>query len=476
MCEPGYALKERPGRGCQLSVLKRKISYSDTCYDSTSDDTTNEISRNELVEIYERQLLDFNAFPEPDEDQICDGPRFLNIPMCVKIPVPPQRETCQPPDPVDNAGCMDCEGQVKPEWVPGDTLKYTCDPGFHVVGNPRITCQLNGEWSRYPRCVADDPTIEEPTCGEVPTIADGYCQPERLGENGRYVAGTEAECHCSLDALFGYEMLGDPFLFCKRNGEWTEAPRCREIVRTTTSAPECPLVDLMFRLDLNTMTCESSAGDGATLMRPGESATCTCHAGFVLRDGYPNTVLCNPGAGAGSWSSNVPICVPEQLPDTCFLSDLNNNLTNGYCEQLGQDQNGVTLNNREQFEVGDIVQCKCNRGYTISTYNITCIGHERWSSMPYCVRDATTQRPYDCPVPYNQQYLCPNPTEGLMAGETADCTCVNDPSQQVTLRCRRTGSYYVRGGECSEGEDTSSPLPTTTPLARSLHCEQDAVS
>ena len=58
-----------------------------------------------------------------------------------------------------------------------------------------------------------------------------------------------------------------------------------------------------------------------------------------------------------------------------------------------------------------------------------------------------------------KEYSCPNPTQGLMAGETADCTCVNNPSQQVTLRCRRTGSYYVRGGECF---DMATNISTTT--------------
>ena len=507
-CDPGYALKAREPTGCQISVLQMKIPFSTNCRAiSGSDLETNEIipggvaqcdcmegfqmnaddksvscqgdgvwsenlptcspifmGRNdrirgsrggrmktyaELVEIYNRQVIEFNGLPDPIHDGIatCNSPRFVNVPMCVKIPVVPTKVYCEPPREVPYAGCMDCEGQNKTDWIPGDTLKFNCHPGFHIVGNPRITCQLNGLWSQYPRCVPDDPTDPEPTCGEVPYVVDGYCQAETTGEDGRFVAGTEAECFCSLDALFGYEMKGDPFVFCKRNGNWTEAPTCTEIVVTTTPAPECPLIELMSLVEVNTMTCESSAGDGASVMRPGESATCTCHAGYANVFGI-NEVQCTRGTGTGSWSTNIPYCEPELDPATCFLSQLNANITNGYCEQMDSDTEGVVINNRENFEVGDTVECKCNSGYTISDSRVTCEGHDYWSATPYCRQDATTPRGYDCPAPSASTYTCPDNAGGHLAGEVFSCSCTSNPSAHVELRCRRSGLYYVSGGSC----------------------------
>ncbi|XP_034746729.1 sushi, von Willebrand factor type A, EGF and pentraxin domain-containing protein 1 isoform X2 [Etheostoma cragini] len=39
------------------------------------------------------------------------------------------------------------------DWWVGSVVRYTCRPGFMLVGNPTRTCQPNGLWTQKPTCL-----------------------------------------------------------------------------------------------------------------------------------------------------------------------------------------------------------------------------------------------------------------------------------------------------------------------------------
>ena len=48
---------------------------------------------------------------------------------------------------------LPCNGNVTVRGTaPGDTATYSCMTGFELQGDPRRTCQDNGEWSGVTPC------------------------------------------------------------------------------------------------------------------------------------------------------------------------------------------------------------------------------------------------------------------------------------------------------------------------------------
>ena len=50
----------------------------------------------------------------------------------------------------------------------GERAKYSCDPGFELVGEEKRECQANGEWNgTVPFCLLPCPDLEPPQNGTV---------------------------------------------------------------------------------------------------------------------------------------------------------------------------------------------------------------------------------------------------------------------------------------------------------------------
>lgn len=41
------------------------------------------------------------------------------------------------------------------DWWVGSVVRYTCRPGFMLVGSPTRTCQQNGLWTPKPFCLRE---------------------------------------------------------------------------------------------------------------------------------------------------------------------------------------------------------------------------------------------------------------------------------------------------------------------------------
>ncbi|NXJ67166.1 CR2 protein, partial [Rostratula benghalensis] len=106
-------------------------------------------------------------------------------------------------------------GQGKAVFTMGTFVKYTCDPGYYLVGNALVFCRALGNWSRpVPRC-------EEVTCPQPPNIANGQHSGESLDKFSRGVT-------VSYSCRDGYELVGNVSISCAENGLWSwPLPRCK---------------------------------------------------------------------------------------------------------------------------------------------------------------------------------------------------------------------------------------------------------
>ncbi|XP_054980779.1 C4b-binding protein alpha chain [Sorex araneus] len=95
-------------------------------------------------------------------------------------------------------------------------VRYECDEGYLLVGEPKISCR-NSHWSApAPRCRA--------LCAK-PHIAHGHLSVEKH----QYVEWENVTVHCDP----GYDMVGPQTISCSDNRMWDpEVPRCEWEVHT----------------------------------------------------------------------------------------------------------------------------------------------------------------------------------------------------------------------------------------------------
>ncbi|NXL99128.1 DAF1 protein, partial [Tyrannus savana] len=105
-------------------------------------------------------------------------------------------------------------GQGKAFFTMGMSVRYTCNPGYYLVGNADVFCRPSGNWSQPgPRC-------EEVTCPRPPNIANGLHTGQSLHKVSRGVA-----VHYSCRD--GYTLVGNASITCTQAGLWSRPlPRC----------------------------------------------------------------------------------------------------------------------------------------------------------------------------------------------------------------------------------------------------------
>uniref|UniRef100_A0A670IAB3 Sushi domain-containing protein n=1 Tax=Podarcis muralis TaxID=64176 RepID=A0A670IAB3_PODMU len=104
------------------------------------------------------------------------------------------------------------KGQVKPT----ETITFECDPGYILKGNHTIQCQFDSTW--------DSPT---PIC-----VRETRCQPPAKIENGNhshhelsvFTSGMSVNYTCEP----GYFLTGRANVHCTASGTWSSsAPQCK---------------------------------------------------------------------------------------------------------------------------------------------------------------------------------------------------------------------------------------------------------
>uniref|UniRef100_A0A8C2TXV2 Sushi domain-containing protein n=1 Tax=Coturnix japonica TaxID=93934 RepID=A0A8C2TXV2_COTJA len=126
---------------------------------------------------------------------------FLTLPVVLRCPSPPNIT----------------HGQYSREdvkvFVPGTSVRYSCDPGYVLTGKTTVTCLTSGVWSiPYPRC-------EGQLCPSPPEIDHG----QHDGKDVEFIPGMSVNYSCDP----GYSLTGKAALYCTDNGSWSSPqPRC----------------------------------------------------------------------------------------------------------------------------------------------------------------------------------------------------------------------------------------------------------
>jgi len=212
----------------------------------------------------------------------------------------------------------------------GSTVMYDCIIGYKLIGSAMRTCLLNGTWSGIvPFCKLID-------CGDPGTPHNGT----------RMLSGTRLRSTVMYSCDDGYLLIGSSMRECLDNESWSGVPPKCQLV--DCAAPEIPALGGVVVIP---------NGDGRpTIMH-------TCFEGFKLVGEIERVCLTN-----GSWSGNVPSCVP--ITD-CGFPDV---------PLLG-------LADVSDIVIGSVVVYSCNEGYMLlGNQNRTCLTNGKWSGdTPVCV-------------------------------------------------------------------------------------------
>ncbi|XP_028329615.1 sushi, von Willebrand factor type A, EGF and pentraxin domain-containing protein 1 isoform X2 [Gouania willdenowi] len=184
-----------------------------------------------------------------------DGTWSLKSPTCV-----PAR--CGKPFQIPNGSLLGSD------FGYNSKVKYECDEGYTLHGDPTLICQSNGSWDKQP------PSCNIITCDPPEDISHGFLNGSRFN----YDDVVEYVC------FDGYEVVGDPFLRCSAEGFWLgSVPQCKPCIC------HLPVVK-----------------NGVVL---GQDHACGDRVLFQCDDGYkllgPSQAACEKG---GVWSPGVPVC------------------------------------------------------------------------------------------------------------------------------------------------------------------------
>lgn len=208
-----------------------------------------------------------------------------------------------------------------------DTASFTCNTGYSLIGSTMVTCQAGGMWSNVP------PTCSLTACG-------GLSSPQ-YGSVTFSTASQMADHTCQT----GYTLTGSATRACLSSDSWSgTAPICEV---TDCGAVPAPLHGIVEYTDTTY----------------GSKATYFCiQIGYVMSG--PNFRVC---AANGSWTGSAPTC----------------NLIN--CGVPSPVANGkLTLTGTTYGQTGTYV---CSAGYIlIGAQTLTCQISGDWSdSQPQCL-------------------------------------------------------------------------------------------
>ncbi|XP_062315308.1 sushi, von Willebrand factor type A, EGF and pentraxin domain-containing protein 1-like [Osmerus eperlanus] len=254
-----------------------------------------------------------------NENIICKSSGWSgNQPTCEEggaALVPSVMTTCQKPS-IDEG--VVTGGSVSVYSI-GESVTFTCNPGFSMSGSRQISCGLEGKW-----------LPQLPTC----LRSKASCKPHHnqkinnntvvVGQKTEYKAGDSLSFSCT----HFFTLIGSPTVTCASNGTWTSPrPKCKRL--------QCR--------ELNITQGKLSSKH----KRAGEEITITCDEGYQLRGAAK--VVC---LKEGKWSE-VPTCESENQPQLG-------------CKQPAYISSAtVSVHYREQsfFPEGAKVRYMCHVGY-----------------------------------------------------------------------------------------------------------------
>ncbi|CAG5854549.1 unnamed protein product [Menidia menidia] len=212
----------------------------------------------------------------------------------------------------------------------GSVVMLECSVGYYLgVGHRTLRCLANGTWDG-----SDDPaTCKIISCGELASPPFGT----KLGTLTTFGATAIFMCN------HGYTLVGSHVRECGANGLWSGA-------ETRCLAGHCDAPDPIVNGHIS--------GDGSSYR---DTVVYQCMLGYRLIG--TSVRICQQDH---RWSGTTPVCVPIT------------------CGHPGNPSNGRT--NGSEFNLNDVVNFTCNRGYILSgNARAQCRLNGQWSSqLPVC--------------------------------------------------------------------------------------------
>ncbi|XP_053715495.1 sushi, von Willebrand factor type A, EGF and pentraxin domain-containing protein 1 isoform X1 [Synchiropus splendidus] len=209
----------------------------------------------------------------------------------------------------------------------GDSVMYSCLPGFIMQGVSVQTCRGDGTWSgSRPLCVAQ-------SCGAPPKVNNAIVQ----SSGDTYMHNASYACNDGL------QLFGSKTLVCLSNGTWSlPAPSCE----AASHGCESPKQLLHGNLQEH-------------VMNTGQAVQFQCDKGYTLV-GEP-LIKC---MGGKTWSSPFPTCQPQSCPQPPGWRD------------------SFRRSRSPEFHVGQSVRVTCPKGQQLrGSGTITCRPDRTWSPV-----------------------------------------------------------------------------------------------
>ncbi|XP_058266847.1 complement receptor type 1 isoform X2 [Hemibagrus wyckioides] len=292
---------------------------------------------------------------------------------------------------------------TKGMYEPGETLSYSCNVGFRLIGNSNVLqCDRTGKWnpnhancqlkkikcekfsitngkvkfghlnfntkvnisckdgyrlkgSSVVTCGADSSwTPALPTCEQVmpaqvkclpPAVPNSIIQVENKME---YVVGE----HTTISCQAGFKLIGSSWVTCGADGQWQEIPECRFTERRCQPPP----------------SPEHAHLEHGNHYEPNIALRYRCNPGYRMVQG-PSTIYCRNG----QWTDLKMICEKKK------------------CGSAGEIQNGRYHYTGASF--GDTATARCNTGYQLVGAGVRKCRENGWDGRE-CVCEAI-----QCPEP-----------------------------------------------------------------------------
>nr|XP_020835763.1 membrane cofactor protein-like isoform X2 [Phascolarctos cinereus] len=116
-------------------------------------------------------------------------------------------------------------GQIHiPDASVGSQITYSCNEGYTLIGNVNRNCELHGQrvvWT------GADPFCKINTCERPPRIENGkHSDSHRVF----FTYGESVTYHCHSRDGYHVWLIGNPTIFCDKDGEWNKLPpKCKEV-------------------------------------------------------------------------------------------------------------------------------------------------------------------------------------------------------------------------------------------------------
>nr|XP_046248042.1 P-selectin isoform X2 [Scatophagus argus] len=296
-------------------------------------------------------------------------------------------------------GNMTCVHTLEP-FSFGTWCDFTCQEGYYLTGDNRLTCLASGQWSQpTPKC-----TVVQCSSLKAPSHASMQCQDP--------VSAYSYGSTCTVQCEEGFDLIGTNMTQCSSRGNWSHA---------------LPVCQVKRCIPINPPHGSLSCSDPNGSFSFGSRCTVTCDEGFLL-NGTASTE-CN---SLGIWNTDVPHCLAKRCPT--LNSPIHGSL--------------VCSDPHEQFSFGSRCNTTCEEGFVLNgTADTECTSLGKWrADIPHCLAkrcpplNSPSHGSSVCSAPHGEFSFGSRCTstceEGFFLNGTADTDCTSQGAWSTEIpRC-----------------------------------------